>query len=116
MNELLNKIAAELKTLGLREFGVPIWVKDGEQAKYAGVTASVTSNKVNGTTINSLQLPLAEGGFVSVRLGKGVAPNKASFDIFMHTAVRDFPSTEQEKVRFPNVTPIKKGDKTAFAF
>ncbi len=115
MNEQLLQIAKELKALGARILGAPVWVKASDTPKWVGVAAQVQSNKVNGTTLSSLQIPAEDGGFFPVRLAKGVPANKASYDIYLYKAVRAFPDTEEDKKRFPNVTPIKVGDISAFA-
>lgn len=112
----IKQIALELKALGLRILGSPIWVKTGDTPKYTGVTGEVRSMVVNGVTLSSLQLPTGEGGeVVPVRLAKGVPANKASYEIYLYKAMRNWPETEQDKKRFPNVTPIKIGDLAAFA-
>lgn len=113
MDELaLKKAGQELQALGLREFGAPIWERMGDAPKYAGVTLPVVTNALpNGTKLSSIQIPLEKGGFISVRLAKGVPTNKNSFDIFLYTAVRDW----TPDARTPNATPIKKGAITAMA-
>lgn len=112
----INEIANQLKALGLRVLGAPIWVKSDTTPKFAGVTAPIKTVVVNGQTLNSLQLATGQGEeFVTVRLGKGVPANKQSYDIFLYKAVRSWPTTEKEKKDFPNVTPINMGDLTAFA-
>lgn len=115
MNDILLQIAAKLKELGVREFGAPVWVKSSETPEWSGVTAQVQTRLVNNVQLSSIQIPAADGGFFPVRLAKGVPANKASYDIFLYKAVRDFPATEQEKKRFPNIEPIKAGTVNAMA-
>ena len=115
MNELLLSIAKKLKELGVREFGSPVWVKSSQTPEWQGVTAKVETRVVNNVALHSIQIPAEDGGFFPVRLAKGVLPNKGAYDIFMYKAVRDFPATDQEKKRFPNVEPIKAGAVSAMA-
>lgn len=112
MNETILNIAKELKALGLRTLGASIWTKDGDAPKFRGVTAEVKTTQFGA----QLSLPTGENNeFLPVRLAKGVPANKQSYDIYLYKAVRNWPSTDKEKAQFPNVTPIKVGDITAFA-
>jgi hypothetical protein len=108
----IKTIALQLKELGLRTLGASIWVKNGETPKFAGVTAEVKTTQFGA----QLSLPTGENSeFIPVRLAKGVPVNKPTYDIYLYKAVRSWPSTDKEKAQFPNVTPIKAGDLTAFA-
>lgn len=116
MNDILLQIAAKLKELGVREFGAPVWQKQSETPEWSGVSVpKVDTRIVNNVQLSSIQIPAADGGFFPVRLAKGVPNNKQTYDIFLYKAVRDFPATEQEKKRFPNIEPIKVGAVTAMA-
>ena len=108
----IKEIASKLKELGLRTLGQSIWVQDSTTTPaYANVTAPVKSGQFGPY----MELHISDKEFIAVRLQKGAPVNKASYDIFIYTADRDWPSTDAEKKRFPNVTPIVKGQKTAFA-
>lgn len=107
-----KEIAIKLKELGLRMFGGQIWVKDETASPaFANVTAPIKVGQFGAY----LEIHESDKEFVPVRLAKGVAPNKSSYDLYTYTASKDWPATEEEKKRFPNATPITKGQRTVFA-